>query len=167
MSKCAKPTRVLRVTSALLLAVAFFGVSCSTLRSRDGMSNERHDLFDLPLQKQHEEFMKLPIEEQFKVYVYAMTKRHPPDLSFAEDIASRGPTIIPFLLGKLKEEPRESVQQKIILIFEMMTWRHKLDLSENGELITTLNRVISSMSDPLYRDRSQNSLRVILTRPAN
>jgi len=116
--------------------------------------------FDQPLSKQHEIFRTLPIERQFDLYVYALTERHPPDLSFADDIAVGGEKNIPFVMDKLKNAENDSVQQKIIYIFERMA-KNNIQVDKNKELLDLISKSISSMKIPLYIERSKKSLSII------
>lgn len=121
---------------------------------------EYKTFFDQPLAKQHEIFRTLPIEKQFDFYIYALTERHPPDLSFADDIAVGGEKNIPFLMGKLKSAKSESVQQKIIYIFERMS-KNNIQVDKNKELLDLISKKISSMKMPLYTERSEKSFSII------
>jgi hypothetical protein len=125
------------------------------------MQETYSDFFGLAPEKQHEEFLKYPIEKQFDIYIYAMTKRHPPDLAFANDIARSGGEVIPFLVTKL-EQAGESVQQKIMLIFEMMARGKYYSFENNKNLIAKLEEVVLSMKHPLYKERSMKSLSAIV-----
>ena len=114
------------------------------------------------MSKQHDEFLKLPIDKQYDIYIYAMTKRHPPDLSFADDIAEKGKAAVPFLTTKLKEERKESIQQKIIYLFERIS-RRNVNLKDDKSLIALIENTVASMNQPIYAERSEESLNFIKT----
>ena len=90
-----------------------------------------------------------------------MTKKHPQDMAFADDIASSGDKIVPFLTNKIRIGRNENIQQKIIYIFERMVSRHHYRLKDNAGLVGFLQDVISSMKDAFYKGKSQHSLQVI------
>jgi hypothetical protein len=58
---------------------------------------ECRPFLNLPREQRHTEFRTYPIEKQLDVYLCAM-KSEPPDLTLADDIANRGPEVIPFVL---------------------------------------------------------------------
>ncbi len=143
------------VVVLLSLCFVFYTTGCN-----EEASQEHKMFFNQPLSKQHDEFLKLPIEKQFDIYIYAMTKRHPPDLAFADDIAEQGEKAVPFLIDKLKQENRESIQQKIIFVFERMA-RQKVNIKGDKALMALLENTIASMNQSLYIERSKESLSLI------
>ena len=119
---------------------------------------------ELPVAKQHCEFKKLSIDKQIDYYLLDRN-REPPDLSFADDIASQGRAVIPALLKRLREEKAEYRQEAIVNIFEDMN-RHYLDLRDDKEVIDALKDAIARMEDPDWARMARKSLNAIEVGPA-
>jgi hypothetical protein len=152
---------------AMLGVLTFFAIlMCFCKPEETEMSKEIKEFFELPLRERHEKITQFDFEMQYEIYMYAMIKRHPPDLMFSYDIASQGERIVPFLTEKLRQTDDESVQEKIIFIFRDMTWGHGVDLRNNEELIDLINEVVSSMTDDYYyKGLSERYLREIMAGP--
>jgi len=114
---------------------------------------------ELPVAKQHCEFKKLSIDKQLDYYLLDRN-REPPDLSFADDIASQGREVIPALLKRLREEKAEYRQEAIVHIFEDMNRRY-LDLRDDREVIDALKETIAKMEDRDWARIAQKSLNAI------
>ena len=147
-------------SSQIAVILLFLYLVLYTAGCNEEASQGHKMFFNQPLSTQHDEFLKLPIEKQFDIYIYAMTKRHPPDLAFADDIAERGESAIPFLVDKLKKESSESIQQKIIFVFERIA-RQKTNIKDDKALMELIEDTVASMSQPLYIERSKESLSFI------
>jgi len=132
----------------------------------NGCDENNHEqiklFFKENIKEQHTKFRQLSIDKQLTIYLYAVTKRHPPDLSFATDIANDiDETKLEYLVNELKNIGDESIQQKIIYIFEMISRFNQYDLKRNEKLITFLKDVVNNMQNSLYKDRSINSIKII------
>jgi hypothetical protein len=103
----------------------------------------------------------LSIEDQYELYIYSMANRHPPDISFAYDMALNGKEIVPFLAKKLNEEHSELIQYSIILIFDMMVRHFGVDLKENNQLIEKIRSITLLMKNAFFREESKASLTLI------
>src|SRR5262245_5417191 len=100
------------------------------------------DLMELPKTQRHETFRKLPIEKQVDFYLLRATFSHPPDTSFADDIALQGEKVIPYLLEQLKKEPVDHRRHYIIYVFERIHV-NSVDLRENKEVIGALEQSVN------------------------
>ncbi len=154
------------------LAVSFFGL-LSLGACFEGIPPEYDQFFKLPLAQQHREIQNYPFDKQIEIYLLSM-KRHPPDYGFATDIARNGKIAVPFLVERLKNEQHEFTQEDIILVFERMAEFHswgaehdlyiEYDVKSDREVVSLLEEVVSSMQDRHYKERSEESLDVILGR---
>lgn len=143
-----------------LLAVVGMLAACGSFVGKPA-AQEYERFFALPLAQQHERFAELPLSRQLDIYLHAVLKRHPPDLSFAYDIASGGETVLPFLAERLRDEENEGAQQSIIYVFEVLT-REGYDLRSDSRLIELVRQKVSLMKQPFNKERSRRSLEVIL-----
>lgn len=119
---------------------------------------------ELPIRQQHCEFKKLSIEKQID-YCLLDRNREPPDLSFADDIASQGRAVIPALLKRLRDEKAEYRQEAIVNIFEDMN-RHYVDLRSDKEVLGAIKEAIEKMEDRDWARITQKSLNAIEQGPA-
>jgi hypothetical protein len=151
------------VTRDKLLIVFFIASTFLLMGCRDEKL-KGYDQFFLSrnLEQQHEVFKKLPLEKQYELYIHQMTKMHPPDLSFADDIAQRGYEAVPFLKNKLELEKEELVQESILLVFESMVKYQHMDLKSDKELMKLIEDKVSKMKYPYSKKFSEEHLKVIL-----
>jgi len=118
--------------------------------------------FALPLQRQHEEFRTYTLEKQYEIFIYSMQRRHPADLSFAYDIASKGQAAADFLSVKLQGTNDEWTQENIIYVFEVMAKQKYYSVGSDRKLITQVRRAVTSMKRTDIRENSERSLKTIL-----
>ena len=126
--------------------------------SEDGMQR----FFTLPLERQHFEFRTYPFDKQYAIYMYSMERRHPPDLSFAYEIAARGKEVVPMLLQKVKETGNEWEQDRIIYVFVAMARQDSYDVKSDHNLIKTLRATVASMQKETVRENSSRYLAEIV-----
>jgi hypothetical protein len=118
------------------------------------------DLMNLPPEKRHLEFRKLPIEKQVEFYLIRATNSHPWDRSFADDIAARGEDALPYLLERLEKEPEDHRRADIIWIFRQIHV-DTIDLRNRKEVIDALERAVEKMKDLYWKESSQAPLEFI------
>ncbi|MDH3976735.1 MAG: hypothetical protein OEV42_20930 [Deltaproteobacteria bacterium] len=135
--------------------------ACMTASKGEHLSEEDKKIFQLDSDKRHEEFKKLSVEKQLDIYLYALTKRHPPDFEFAYDIAVRGREVVPFLTSKFIDEKDEGKQQLILFIFELMKTHCNIQLQEDEDLILVLKEKVSLMKNSFYKKLSKESIKAI------
>lgn len=146
-----------RRRSWLLVAFILVSFSCNPF-FRSQASKECKEYLNLHPDQRLSQFQSYPIEKQVSVYL-CMARREAPDLGLAESIAKQGESVIPYLVERLKSEPDEYDQRKIILIFEV--------LSENGHLrakqdvLTCIREVVSSMKDAGHKEIAVERLQAI------
>lgn len=149
-------------TLGLLGVLAFcFILVCSCKSEESEVSEDIKQFFELPVREQHESISRFEIEKQYDIYIYSMTRRHPPDLGFAYDLASERERVVPFLMENLRQTEEESIQEKIIYVFAVMTWAHGMNLNDDEELIKLIHEVVASMTNDYYKGLSQQYVREI------
>lgn len=154
--------KTMSIIGVLGLSSMFILSACFHIYKRQEMPFDTQDFFELSVERQHEKFIGLSIENKYYIYVYAMTKIHPPDLFFADAIASHGETVIPFMMDRLRNEKDEYIQQIIILVFDHMVWHYHFVINQNEELIGLLREVISAMRQSYYKKLATLSFERIL-----
>ncbi len=157
---------------------ALFVVLLSLGACLEPMPPEYEEFFKLPLRQQHREIHNYPLDKQIEIYLIEVSTGRPPDYGFAYDIASNGEIAVPFLVERLKNEQRELNQEDIIrdiiYVFEKMAELHswgvehdlyiEYDVKSDKEIVSLVEELVSSMQEPLPRERSEKSLDVILDR---
>lgn len=136
--------------------------------------SEYEEFFKLPLAQQHREIDNYPFDKQIEIYLVAVAMRHPPDYGFAYDIAHNGEIAVPFLVERLNNEQSEFTQQHIIYVFQIMAEFHswgveheryiEYDVKSDHEVVSLVEELVSSMQEPLPRQRGEEALDVILSR---
>lgn len=149
-----KITVLLLITLTLVVSV-FTGC-------RSQIPAEYQEFFELSPNQQNEEMRRLPLDKQIDYYLAGVTYRHPPMLGLAENIARHGREAIPFLLQRLREERDERQQVYIMYVFKHMHQREYHNLSNEMEVIELLRTVTANMRDSDYKDRGEETLRVIV-----
>ena len=81
---------------------------------------------------------------------------------------------VPFLIERLNNEQSEFTQQHIIYVFQMMAESHswgvehdlyiEYDVKSDQKVVSLVEELVSSMQEPLPRQRGEESLDVILGR---
>jgi hypothetical protein len=110
--------------------------------------------FALPLKQQHSQFRSYPFEKQYAIYMYSMEKRHPPDPSFAYDIAQQGNSVQPMLLHKLEVGRNEKEQERIIYVFLAMARQGWYDVKSDSSMMHALEAAVASMENETVRSQS-------------
>ncbi len=101
------------------------------------------------------ESRKHPTEKQIDMYLCAM-KQEPPDLQLAYEIADRGETAIPVLIGRLKTTKNEMDQEDLIRIFEVMSGMGHL--RGRVDVVSAISDVVDDMKQGPIREDSEESL---------
>lgn len=119
-------------------------------------------LLELPRHQQPCEFRKLPVDKQIEFYLYS-SSGEPPRPEFDDPLASQGRAVVPQILQRLRNEPRERRQLDLILLFEQMN-RGYVDLKNDKEVIDTIEEVVAKMKDADWKRMAQKSLTAIKER---
>lgn len=117
-------------------------------------------LMKLPNKERHEEFRKLPLEKQVDFYLLRVSFSHPPDSSFAEDIAIRGEDALPYLLERLQKEPEDFRKEHIILVFREIHL-NTVDLRYKKDVLSNLEGAVEQMKDAEWKKMAQGSVNFI------
>ena len=141
-------------TKTLVFILFIALISAATCRQQ--RLSEYKDFFDLPLQRQVEEFSTYPIGKQLDLYLYDWNYVHPAKVGFAHTIAEKGESVVPFLMSRLNTEKNENSQDAILHIFEIMFERGFL--SHRKDVLEVTRSVISNMRDPDIKALSQERL---------
>jgi len=146
----------------IYVAASLLGATSGSVLAQDQTKQSIATFFALPLQRQHEEFRTYSLDKQYEIFIYSMQRRHPADLSFAYDIASKGQPAAGFLSGKLQGTSNEWTQENIIYVFEVMAKQKYYSVSSDRKLITQLRRAVTSMKRTDTRENSERSLKTII-----
>jgi hypothetical protein len=139
----------------LMMLLLPFGALAACMWS---LPDDCRQFFDMPAERQKEEFKGYPIEKQVRVYICGM-RLEPPQIMLASDIAAGGPDNIPYLLGRLKSEPNEGNKADIIYIFAMLAAHGHL--KGRQDIVDEIEHAVSSIKEPGYRDKAEQSLKAI------
>lgn len=139
---------------------------------------EYKKLSEIPKEQRYIEFRKLPIEKQLEIYLVAMSRSHPPNREFADDIAEQRENIIPFLIEKIKEYRNEAslsqisitrkgatqiMRQDILFIFHTMVENHKCDIKITREQLDFILSEIILLKEEielLFSDYPKNTVQL-------
>lgn len=138
-----------------LLIVSLVALACFSGAQASCAPGECDKFFGQGTEQAERQFKSLPIEEQFKLFKCGM-REHPPLLWPAAAIADEGETVIPFLVGRLREEENESAQDDTIFIFDLMSSRGHLH--GKPEVVDELKRVVGKMKDAGVRKGAQEKI---------
>ena len=116
----------------------------------------------LEKEEQHARFKAFPMNKQIDFYFYSMSTE-PPDLGFADDIASARERAIPVLLERLDKEP-DYRQEHLIYVFKVMHETY-FDLRARPDVISKIAAVVDGMSEATWKQMSQQSLSDIRKAP--
>lgn len=119
-------------------------------------------LMELPRDERKETFEGLPLEKQVDFYLIRALHSHPSDTSFAESIAKRGETVIPYLLERLHSEKKDYNKQFLIRIFEEIHFL-TVDLRKRQDVIEPLEDSIKQITNSREKEEAQSSLEFIKT----
>lgn len=108
-----------------------------------------------------------PLEQQYLIYRYGMDVIHPPLMDLADPIAEKGVVAIPFIRGKLQDDPGDLAVRDILLILDRMISLKSYDVASDTALIDNLQKRVDGMKDTGWRLISVKSLNRIksLARP--
>jgi hypothetical protein len=120
-------------------------------------------LFRQPSHEREARFKAFPIEKQVDVFTYAMYVE-PPLTEFTEYLASNGQKAIPFILARLEVEKSTTLKGDLIYVLKEMHEYH-FNLKNEHATITSLERIISNISDEYDKKRAEDYLRRIKNSP--
>ena len=106
------------------------------------LSSECRKFFELPSREQEIKFREFPVDKQVDLYLCGMN-REPPEIAYAAYIAEGGDKTIPYLIQRLKAEPTEIDQTRIIDIFTVLAI--KGHLRGRQDIVVQLEDVVSMM----------------------
>lgn len=127
------------------------------------MPPEYKELFSLPSHEREVRFKEFPLDKQVDAYVYAMYVE-PPLTEFIRYLASNGKPVIPHILTRLEVEKSDTAKVNLIYVFQEMHEYH-VSLKNEVSTITTLERIVSNMSDEYNKKKAEEYLRSIKTSP--
>lgn len=142
---------VQRLAAAALLSC---GAACAGFSRREVCG----DFNELPRPRQHAEFRAYAPERQLDVYL-CMMDREPPASEFADDIAERGPEVLPFVMARLKSAGSEAEQADIIYVLEVMSDRG--DLAGRADVAAEAGEAVSKMRLKVIRETCEERLKRI------
>lgn len=128
--------KVIVVSTLLILLNGCYGCPPTIL------SDECGKFFELPSREQESKFRVYPVDKQVDLYLCGMN-REPPEIAYAAYIAEGGDKSIPYLLQRLRAEPLEINQTRIIDIFTVLAV--KGHLRGRQDIVIQLEDVISKM----------------------
>jgi hypothetical protein len=141
-----------KLTISIFLLINLVLIQC-------GIPQEFADFRGLSDKEKHEKFKKLPLNKQVDFYLVMMSF-HPPDLSYAFDIAGEGEVVIAYLIERLDLEQEDYRKADIIYIFEAMQVKG-IDLRKRKDILLALSRIVNRMNDSPQKKKAENSLRVV------
>ena len=151
--------RVRRTLAIPLIVVASFcaySQKCHAIQE----PSEYARLKELTLEERHDVFREYPMETQIKVYLYASTAVHPPQIEYAYDIAREGKDALEALNETLRQETSGLNQERLFYVYEVMS-KFYYPVNTDEKTIALLSEVASKTAPP-YQDRIQSSLKKIL-----
>lgn len=150
---------------------------CYYSKSNSIYHRDYDNFFKKTLSEQHVEIKKLPINDQFEIYIHSMLHIHPPYMGFALDIAQEPDISKAYLKKRLIDEDDENIQQLIIQLFETMTRLECInrnmddtcinikyidEIRDDDQLIDLIKDKIKDMDSDFNKTLSRNSLDKIL-----
>lgn len=128
------------------------------------LPSEYRSFFAQPPAQQREQFRKLPVDEQLKIYRHSTTL-HPPDpAGLWPVIAERGKESVPFLLQALHDEQDEVFKRHIVAIFLSMSW-NTYDLRGDEKVLSSLETAVASIRKTELRENAEKLLSSIKVGP--
>ena len=124
------------------------------------MPRECREFFALSSRDREIKFRQYPLDKQVDLYLCGMN-REPPESGYAAYIAEGGESVIPYLLTRLKREPLEISQARIIDIFTVLA--AKGSLRNRQDMVVELEEVISKMTYEPVKSTAQGYLGYIKT----
>jgi hypothetical protein len=111
------------------------------------LSSDCRKFFQLSSKDQEAQFRAYAVDKQVDLYLCGMN-REPPEIAYAAHIAEGGEKNIPYLIQRLKAEPLEINQTRIIDIFTVLAI--KGHLRGRQDIVVQLEDVASKMKyEPL------------------
>ena len=101
--------------------------------------------------------MSYPLEEQFEIYAYGVTRRAPAEIELAFPLASNGRPLVPLLLDQLQKAESEVFQERLLRVLGVMSCFYA-DLSTDEQVIAVAARVVVGMQDEYWRKFGEEHL---------
>ena len=105
-------------------------------------------------------FNSYSYSKQIDIYLEAMNGE-PPLLGFATYVAANRDAILPTLLNRIRTAPDDRTRQELLYVLEKMA-KFFMPLRDRDDVVKTAKEATSQIRDPLYRERAEASLKVIL-----
>jgi hypothetical protein len=149
------PARVSKAPLLGLCALSSLLVSGCSFSSRS-YSPGCWDFTNLTPEQQRADFQKQPMEKQLDLYLCKMSEE-PPDSSYADPIADRGPEAIPIIIAKMKKVD-DTDKGRLLYIMEAMSDRGHL--WHRADVYAELSQLVDAMN-PMTRQRCEERLKKI------
>ncbi len=134
--------RLLRAVSAVVLCLAVAGCGLC-VASHPGPTASA--FFRLDITDQVKQFKTYAIEEQYELFEFGNQVVHPPAIYLAEPFAQRGPSVVPFLVKKLKDSGSGAEVRDIALVFSELNDGKLYDFLADPGPINLLEQKASSL----------------------
>lgn len=144
---------IMRVLLEIFLAGSLLLIGCE-------FPPDYTELMKLPDIQRHERFRQLPIDKQIDFYLLRVAYSHPPDTSFASDIAHQGERAISHLLARLEMESDDHRKVFIIWALEQIH-TDTVDLRNKPEVIKALEMAVDKMGQSDWKSMAQRSMKHI------
>lgn len=131
-----------------------------TCNNKDSQLEKK--FFNLPPAERSAMMHSSSLGDQYKIFRYGMDKKVPPLLSLAEPIAERGSSAIPFLTEQLKSSTDDAAVWDILVVLTRMADSHTYEVKRDTELISLLEKRISTMKDAWWRNHCKGDLEQII-----
>jgi len=103
------------------------------------------EFFRLPTHDQRDRFGKFDAETQYKLLLFGNDVMHPPALYLATEFAKQGPSLVPSLENKLRNERKEQAIRDIVLVLSEMDGLRVYSVSRDSALMDLLVRRTNEM----------------------
>lgn len=144
--------------SEVKLAIIAVALAVATGSSWCGPPPECRPFLALARDEQVAQFRGYPAEKQLDAYLCTM-RQEPPDLSFADLIADRGPDVIPPVVQRLKSTDSEGDKGNLIYLLEVMSERGYL--RDRTDVVAEISQSIDTMKSPGAREEGLERLKKI------
>jgi hypothetical protein len=128
-----------RVSRLGLVAFCLSVVGCSRCTAAHP-SPQVEAFFRMDMAEQIRQFGKHSLEEQYELYEFGNRVVHPPAIYLARPFAEQGRSVVPFLLGKLKESTEGAEVRDIALVLSELSSRKLYDFSADPEPLQFLEK---------------------------
>lgn len=143
------------------IALAMTVLASGILACSPPLTPEDREFLLLTPAERHDALVRREPEEQVRLFLLAMDKTHPPDLTLVESLAAGGAAVAPLIVTQLEAADNDDDRLYLLMVLGTMASQGHYDLRDDSRAISVAKAVVEVISVSSMRRLAEDELRII------